>query len=813
MALPLQFLIDTPQQRIKTVQGSPGLTYEALSVLCAAEDWDIAASTGAYLDGISGTAMTMPGPKTAAWVGTNTGITAKLARTDFVLDDSTNWTDNLLFLGDCPFYNYQAANTGAGVGGVSNATFLANQAMYVEFFIDQTNADPNGVFQCGWNTIESGASGTELRFYGDGGVDVGKDGELLGHYSTKGKSAKHGQTDELLTGQSGPIYIGVMIIPFRERELLLISTEGGGCVHIFDDIPEGTVSPIITQNTKFWFFVPGSASGGLTPNVRVSVLQFASSAVLVSKKSFWRFNPGASPLGGFSTWQSADLSFGSPTSAVSVNDGVNPAIAYANNTNGVRLALALTGSTRGGYATSPYIFGARGYTTTQVINTHGGGPGGAGVDLTAFVAEGLHLEVTDSISGASGHVEIVDPDDAEAAGAPAIDTQTNRPCQLFDENGQIFEATFNTPKKVYSTVFDPALDGADDCTKVIERVHADLKDLWKVADNYMFSETIPLDGMSLGYAYALLCSMMGLNSRTSTVFDSVILPNAGNPTKAHEFNLQVKPGDKGSEWLDRLHKTWCGTAFHGIAGLDYSPGNDPGTFELLDPSDMPTDPFVTLYDGFDSASAEVAVPDYTNYFRSFDAQQIEPEANAVYVVSRDIRSGRPIVYYAHDFASMDPTTTPALRPSNWLGEPRKFSWIDESLPDIGACTYVGDLLAQRLFQQRVLIQFEAEYQPGLVRGQMVRLVGTRMGDVTARIRSLSIDFDHVSTEPGFATWRPVRYVAQIGTDVSALHSFGTTLHAIAADWKTRAISKNQFMSDDIESIKVWARPYIIQGAA
>jgi len=800
LAAPFKLLIDTPQQRIKTTQPN-GPILESLSTLCAAQDWDIAASTNCYLDGVSGTVFLTPGPKMANWIGTNTGPTSKIDISAITLDDSANWIPNLLITGDCPFYSYKAANTGSGVGGVTTTSFSANQGMFVEWFQDQSNANPNGVFNCGWNSSATGTTGTSLRFYGDGGFEVWLDGTLLGTYSIAGKSAEYGQTDKVLTGQSGPQYIGVMLIPFRERELLVLSTQGGGAVHIFDSIPEGTPSPVITQATNFWFYVPGGSDTPTTPNVRVSVLQYASSGSLVGKQSFWRFDPGASPVGGFSNWLSSDLTFGSPTATVAINDGVTPTSPYTNNTNGVRLVLALSGSTYGGYASTPYIFGARGYTTTQTQNTAGGS-----VDATPFMAEGLHVEVSDSISGTSGEVEFYNPTMMGAVGIPAIATQTNRPINLIDETSSVvLDGTFNTPKEIYSTV----LVGDPGSTSVLERVHGEIKDRWKTADNFMFTEPIPLDGMQLNSAYALLCSVMGLNCNVSASLNYV-LPDAGNPTTAHEFNILVKPGDKGSEWLDRLHKTYCGTAFHGISGLDYGAGTPAGTFQLIDPADMPTTPAATLYDGYVNALAGGAPTDGSAYFRSFDMQQIEPEANDIYVVGHDFRQKRPLVYHAPAYASMAAGTAPGSRPDNWLGEPRKYSWIDATLTTIDACQYVGDLLFQRLTQQRQLIEFEAEYQPGLVRGTMVQLVGTRMGTVTARIRSLNLTVEQISNDPtadGFAVWRPVKYVAQIGNDVSALHSYGTTLHQVVQDLRTRSISKNQYITDE-DQAKVWARPFL-----
>ena len=136
-------------------------------------------------------------------------------------------------------------------------------------------------------------AGVCLKFYADLSADVSKDGVFLAHYAMSGQSAEYGQTDGQIPSQMPGQFIRLILIPCRQRELLVISSNGGGFSHIFTDITEGTSSPVITPNAPFWFF----AEPGVDTTFRCALCQYGSSGNAVGKQSFWRIDPGVLPAG------------------------------------------------------------------------------------------------------------------------------------------------------------------------------------------------------------------------------------------------------------------------------------------------------------------------------------------------------------------------------------------------------------------------------------------------------------------------------------------------------------------------------------
>ena len=63
------------------------LEADGLSTLVGAKDWDIAASSNVYQDGVTGTIFLLPGffDQNGNWLTSNAGIYQKLAPSDFTL--------------------------------------------------------------------------------------------------------------------------------------------------------------------------------------------------------------------------------------------------------------------------------------------------------------------------------------------------------------------------------------------------------------------------------------------------------------------------------------------------------------------------------------------------------------------------------------------------------------------------------------------------------------------------------------------------------------------------------------------------------
>lgn len=768
-----QVLVDTEQTRISDF---------SLSTLVSGTDWDLSRSTNVYVDAVTNSAMLEPACVNPAWQTSTAGIYAKWSRSNFTLDSSANWYDNNADSGG-PFYQYLSSTgntTGTGVGGVSTAVLPANQPVVVEYFAQQSTANSGGCFECGWNSSNSGATGVSLRFYADGAVEVWKDNQILGSYSLNGKGVDYYKTQDggssVAAGGSPPSqYMLVMIIPCRGRELLVLSSQGGGFSHVFTDIPEGTASPIITAATNFWFNVPPPYQ----PNVRVSLLQFQPSGTLIGTKSFFRYELPAGSALSYEVYGSVPAGATATASAV---DGLNPAVPYTNNTNGVRLSIALATGT---YGFSPLLYGARGYTAPVTGTTFP-----ADVDVTNYVREMVYTQ-TDKIGSEHVKMVITSPQAIAALGAPAIDTQVGRPVEVYSDGMKILTGVGSAPRKLILTSFTPSDQDLN------TDVSLEANCLWELAENFVFGDTVPLDGMSLGAAYTYVANECGLSANVSSAFFSFILGNAGAQA-GNDWNCAIQAGSKGSTWLDRLHKTYAATAFHGI--------DENGVLQLLQEPDMPSVPAVTFYDSI--AAAKVAGFDQTFVFESYDEQSIAPEANDVGVTGRDFRTSKPIYVHKRDAASANPTTAPSLRPDNWLGGIRAYGWVDPTITTQSLATTVCETLFNRLTPRRALGEFVADFKPQLRRGAMVKLVFSDGTEKIGRVKTVSARFQQISAQ--MRPWRPTTYIIQIGTDAAPLNTAGWTIGAIAQEVKTRTGKIYTVIGDGDLAAKIARRPITLQ---
>ena len=795
-------LVDTVQQR---------LVADSVSTLVGAPDWDPSNLTNVYQDGVTGSVFLAPGMTLPGWLTSNSGIYAKLPPSDFTLSpSSTNWVYAAMNTDGAKFYRF-VANTG-GAGGITTYSVPANQPMVYE--ISQRTLTPgrNIIGDFGWGSSGDYTTGVALRFYSDSTADVYRNGVFIDTFTLSGQQPSYGQTDGQVPAQPVGAFFSFMLIPCRERELLVIGSGGAGFSVVFDDIPEGTTGAIITPNAPVWFY----SAPGVDAFNRVSLCQFASTGNAIGKRSFFRYDPGASPAGGFQTYIDSTIPSGCSASLL-VADGVNPAIAYANNTNGVRLNVTLNGTG----AATPFIYGTRGYTVPQTGNTVG-----PPLELIDHTLE-LSYDCPDSFAGTRMSLTLSDPKAIIAEGVlldptnqpgALIDAIPERPFRVYDYDGnQILEGLNESPQFQDSTVFDT--DGTTtygDDTNKAEKVILELKDGAECANNFLFKDIIPLDGLSVTNAYKLICAELGFDVPiVSTALDSVYISQAGNPT--NRFNLQIEPGDKGLEWLERIAKTYAANYFHAIV-------TESGKFQscLKSEADMPSTPVVTLYDSIETAIAYgVTSPMYRDLFRSSHVRMLKTEANDIYVEGYDYRTQRPILAHAADSVNMDPTIIPALRTPAWRGQRISYTWIDPSIGDMDTALYCIDLLYNRLKIARSLVEFDADYYATLPKGSLVKLqykagggvrdatTGEVQNPVTSRIKTISTRFVQVDDSGSAAMWRPTHYVAEVGTGTAPLHTRGTDLFTIEHEWTLRSVSKTVQWGDALQK-ETWTRPLIKQ---
>jgi len=761
----LSIIVDAIQQRIKA---------DTLSSLVTGLDWSPTYFSNTWVDPITNTCMLMPAPLLAAWATSNTGIFAKLGMSDITFDDSSNWSSYVYDA--APVYYYKLQNT-SGAGGQTNISQPMNQPMCVEYWQPDGSNSKYEILSCGWSATGDGSAGVSLRFYADGTSEVWKSGVIVGSgYSVAGNSQayfapQNGQTGQTATASQAPagVFVKVLLIPFRDRELLVYSSAGGGFSHIFLDLPDSTAGNTITDAAPFWF----STFTGPQAVIRISQIKFQSSGYRYGSTSAWRSAPPA----GTPNY----LVFQSLTSGGSVS--VTEDTTY--NPYGVPYPLSIAVSLSGSGAKTPFVYGARVWYGPTPANTVG-----SEVDVIDYTRS-LDLEVSDSISGVHATMVLSSPQALADAGVPAIKTQCHRPINIFSSGGKILTGVGEPPHVTDSNGFDG--DGYD----LNVDVEIQIRDYSKLAEEYIFMDPIPLDGLSLLDAYTALAQTMGFIANVSPSASAFTLGDAGS-CSGGEFNVCVQVGDKGLEWLDRLHQTYAGNWAHFVDG--------DGNFCLIDPADMPSVPTLTLYRSIaDAVSAGGLEPDeaYKYVYRSLKWQTLAPEANDVWVTGEDPRTGRPIVAHYLDADSANPTIGPSDRHANWLGFARKYAWIDPTLTTIDLVTQVLNILAPKVTQPRTICEFECDYLDGLSKGALIKLdkaMGFARGTdgetgtaVIVRLKTFSGSFQQVGDE--LARWAPCRYVAESTPNVEPLGVHGTSLNSILRSWALKAVSK-QIVWDD-----------------
>ncbi len=725
--------------------------------------------------------MLCPAPLYPDWVASTSGIYTKWTKSSYTtLTDSGNWLSQDADQGG-PFIQYNGAsgNT-AGLQGIGPSVGI-NQPMVVEYFPQKGTNGKIEALSFGWSNTGDGTSGPSIRVYNNGDMDVWLDNALVGTYSGGGNSPDYFSqalpVGTTLAGgaQSGQAYgyNRIMLIPCRDRELLVVSSGGASFCHIFQNLPEGIGGQTITPAATFWFYVPAPVFA----EIRIAPLQFAASGYVCGTPTNWRFAPpSGSPT--FDVFEAISDASGQVTASV-----ITPATNPYGLANPVQVKLTLTSAAAPNW--TPFVYGCRAYYDQQTQNT-----AAVNLELLPYITA-FTLDVSDSIGGTKATVTLQQPAAIASAGGVGITTMCHRALQISDEAGMMLNGVAEPPHWTDSYGFTPAAYDGN------QEIEIEIRDLWKLCEEYIFSDPIPLDGLTLGDAYVLVAEMIGIpNSQiyVSSTAGSFTLPFT--PVSGGDWGFLCDVGDKGSEILDKLHQTYASTWFHGFRPS----GTNPPVLCLIDPADsggLPSTASVTLYPSV--AMATAASTTWKHVYRSYRTQILEPETNDLYVVGRDPRGGKPIVAHKADTASQAVTTAVASRPSNWLGFIRKYSWVDPSITTIGAAQYALGLLYERLTPARELVEFECEYLPGIWRGDLVALVRPDSSTVTVRIKTFSGSFEHLGTFGSSSTpnavWRPCRYVGEVGSVIAPLDVLGTTLGAIAAAWHTLRILRKNMIKD------------------
>ena len=647
-------------------------------------------SSNIFVDAVTGTAMLAPLPTTAAWKTTYTGNYARYRLTDYTAFSTPgNWSEmTVKNAGD-----YYITSKGDYQMAVTNVLLPKNQPMYVSFFMSGTkDASKNLVFECGWNVGD--ASQTGVRVYGNGAIEVLRNGEVQEKYdSTKGDIRPGGM--KLYSSSPANTYVSLLLIPCRRRELLVLTNYGTNFSHAFNDLDlDVPYDQNTNEITPIGYFYWGVSS----PNqvtVQVAKCRFATSGAVVGGPTSLRSVPP--PGTTFSGWSAGFDRIGPNGSTISAtslvineDDTVWDPIAPQQD---VRAAINLTGdglATWGVYAIDMFSEPEVDVTAPDAINI---------TDYVSKCSISVDEEGKAELTLEANYIRLF-----HETAMPNILTTAQRPVVVSIEKGDttmldIFRGTLDTPDIQH---IDGDANGG--LTKLIFKGRDRSLDL----ELTTLLDSVPYDGFDLDAAIIDLLTIAGYTASDYYVnVDPFVLPYS--PTiSTGKWSLAPERGDTVAKWLNQLFDDYAKTHYRG-----WWPSLSGYRYNFVQPSVFSNTPVLKLYDSTSGAlSAVPPVPAAllsARTIRSFARRYESPEANNIQVLGYDPRTDIAYFNNVNNPSSQDPTTPPALRERDWLGRIVTVTHTNASATTQAAVDRCGEVLSNRLFPGRDLAEWECDF--------------------------------------------------------------------------------------------------------
>lgn len=703
----LKVEVDCPEPRpggTRLLAAADGTTFDVYRVIKATppigNPWEDNSFEQLWQCPATGVVMLAPLPTLTQWNSTFSGNFSRLKITgvpdcpitgvsDFAMFDTSKW--RLTEEGSAGNYYMQTiSSTGAPLTFAestltSSLPLAANTAMYYSFY-----SPPS---QTGTKTIQfmvrygqyTNANRVELQFYSDGSVLVFKGGIQVGQYNKQNDDFKPSRTtNSNKSVENG--YKNVMLIPYKNRELLIHCSDGFAINHIFNDLPNAAGNNII-PNDFVYLCCPYIGT-----KVQAAIIKFATSALFYGSPVTWKYAP---PSG-------ATFS----TKAYYTNGGnVNPTYTYgtygivkpdfsAYTPNGVdkdvRCQVQLTGD-------------GNGTICVECVDVWYDPPisatANAPIDITTAVKT-LTMSVDEN--GAAKIQLSAVRQDLINLGIPNYQYQQDRPIRLAigDYAGNyvdFFRGTLKAPTIMYEK-------GNPDASASI--LTYDGVDRTNDANTMFMFSAVPYDGNTILATLQDLWLQCGYNSSYLNVSTSTFtIPRSSDIGKG-KYSFIPEWGDTCGKKLDDLHQTYAATWIKG-----WFPSATGYKYNFLDRSTLSTTPKISLYNTWADAIADGTPRALAHNRIIFEREFIyePPEATAVSVIGYDPGVNQLIKVTQRDSAAETPNTAPASRPRNWAGRPIDYILTDPGINSVSAANTALGMLYSRLTQGRNLLTVKCEF--------------------------------------------------------------------------------------------------------
>ncbi|RYZ93560.1 MAG: hypothetical protein EOP06_00530 [Proteobacteria bacterium] len=687
------------------------------------DETDSTTSTNCYVDPVSHIAMLQPLQLAEGWHYEHDGIKAKYGLGQFSVSDPNQWREiDNVSEGD----TYIESIDDIGAQSVTcNAFSGKNQPAYFSTFVYNSGNDVFIQAELEWE------NGTFLRLWSNGQIEVWRGQRFIKSYSV---NAKH--KGDKTADQQNNSTLDLCIFPFNTRDLLVSTNAGGGFVHTFSEIEDGSDDPITEGKVTLHF-----PSEGKTRFQFASVV-FATSGTLLSRKAVFRTPPASSQS------QSDYLYFDANGTGFNANNAnlvsaSNPSSAFVANDENVEFRVKVTLSGNG--TKSPYIYAWSGGYGQEHADTDDS----EAVDLMPYV-EALSFACDANGKGAQLNFAMREPSTLPFA-QPTIGS--NRPILLRWNDKDIFRGRTAPPEVTWGKSF------GDDSRDLVSFTASDY---WKVLEGYLFSDPIGLDGWRLDDALKFLFEMCGFGPAWLVLpdFDDFEIPRSGRLAQ-NRWGSQIQVGDTPAQWISRLLDTYAGNYSYG-----WKPHSDGYYKYIVEEPNQDQAESITVFDNLEAAKAVDEIKSIYRVFAGYHQQELEPEATVIFVTGRDSHTDQPIFVVYEDVDASNPTLAPSSQPENWLGEQRKFGYIDPGVCSIEAAEYVADILFERLTKKRYIGEFQSRFlidddDKAIWRGDVIKAEGLGRFRITSISVDILKDYDpDVPENAGFRNWSTASYTGE-----------------------------------------------------
>jgi hypothetical protein len=641
-----------------------------------------------YIDPITSTLMLRPRCFYTAWYTSNTAPYDKLGLTSFGL--SAPWKEvDLTGVGGSKYL--QAPTSAKGVGVLTTSSYSKNTGFYVSFF-GYSEGSRTIVAEFGWNSSATLSGGTGCRLYSDGLLEVWRNGVKIEEGQVSGSKGSASNQNAL---------IELAMIPCRHRELLIISSAGNGVRAVMEDILETDASPTITPATKFWVMMPG------TVLFQVAPLKFATSGYACSELiDLAEAPPTTATLETYSNpaWATPNTArvYGDQSYRTGNTDAVVTSLTLADGTtsfvpDGVNIQLRVKATLTGNGFSTPVVYGINGGYERLTANTD---------DSEVANLDPAWQRMSFDVPETGGSTISWDMFNPARCGIVGLYAHANKPTLAY-LGDTIFHEGMSEPVE-YVEGTNPDND------RITLKSQPHITQLLK---DYCFRERMVFDGMLICHAsqdciVRRLVHLVGgsdfdLNLETSTIRAGEIAPAV-----CGDFNEVADIGENAWDYLCRVMQDYLGGWWYGeVPVVDTGAPNTQIKFTTKSPATINGGAvkYVWYATIDDAITAGISSSDaWRHVYRQHRWHYIKPEANEIVVTGFDSRIQKPVQTIKSDFASIDPSLAPSLRPSNWLGQVKRLALINKGIASQDLADSGAQILYDRCTPYREIREIEVE---------------------------------------------------------------------------------------------------------